>query len=272
MKLLSRHGWRCGASASELWLHSTRALALRLTDQGCAALQASSALHCLRVWTIIYKRIAAVPNLEQLYHHSVVFTTATMAHAALDRERHIKYWKRCHGTFLPAPYTSNDSSRLTLACFIVSSLDLLQSPLTPNDRAAIRRWVLSLQHPDGGFCGSSTHVQQQHGTANLAAAFFALVLLGLAAGDDPQERKAAFAGVKRKRLLRWLKKLQQPDGAFGQLIWEGESVGGTDMRHCYMAAGIRWMLRGNVAEGDEAWVDDIDVAKLRQCIQNSRVC
>lgn len=185
--------------------------------------------------------------------------------AILERERHIKYWKRCHATFLPAPYMSNDSIRLTLACFIISSLDLLKSPLTKDERASIRKWVLSLQHPDGGFCGSSTHAQGDKGTANLAATFFALVLLALAAGEDENDRKTAFSGVRRKKTLAWLKKLQQANGAFGQLIWEGESMGGTDMRHCYMAAGIRWMLRG---END---AKDIDVERLRECIQQSRV-
>lgn len=195
--------------------------------------------------------------------------------APLDVERHVKYWKRCHGTYLPAPYTSNDSTRLTLACFIVSSLDLLRAPLTTPERAAIRTWVLSLQHPDGGFCGSATHAPAgaSVGDANLAATFFALVLLALAAvgtGDDADARNA-FAGVKRKRLLRWLRRLQrEEDGAMGQMLWEGRSVGGHDVRNSYMAAGIRWMMRGAVEEGDEYWVEDLDVEKLAKFIASTQ--
>ncbi|KAM3563004.1 hypothetical protein ARSEF4850_002545 [Beauveria asiatica] len=190
----------------------------------------------------------------------------------LDVERHIKYWKRCHSSYLPAPYTANDSTRLTLACFIVSSLDLLRSPLTAEERAAIQAWVLSLQHPDGGFCGSATHAPAgaSAGDANLAATFFALVLLALAAVGGRQE-ESAFSGVKRTRLLRWLRRLQRnEDGAVGQMLWEGEPVGGHDVRNSYMAAGIRWMLRGDVEKGGEGWVEDLDLDKLVGFIANTQ--
>lgn len=193
----------------------------------------------------------------------------------LNKERHLKYWKRCHTSFLPTPYTASDSSRLTFACFTIAALDLLSSPLTPADRAAIRRWVLSLQHPDGGFCGSSTHAlsgpNAAKGTANLAASFFALVLLGLAA-DGEEQARGAFAGVNRTKLLRWLRKLQREDGSFGQNLWQGESVGGRDMRHSYLASSIRWMLRGDVEEGGEGWVEDVNVEEMVAHIRRGQVC
>ncbi len=191
--------------------------------------------------------------------------------SSFDRDRHIKYWKRCHGAFLPSPYTSNDSIRMTLACFIVSSLDLLNSPLTARERAACRAWVLSLQHPDGGFCGASTHgpVQRDRGTANLASTFFALILLSFAA-ESEEEQHRAFVGVNRKKLLSWLKELQRGDGGFGQLLWQGKPVGGNDVRHSYMAAGIRWMMRGNVTKDDAAWVEDVDVDKLVAAIRQTQ--
>ncbi|OBS21562.1 hypothetical protein FPOA_07898 [Fusarium poae] len=184
---------------------------------------------------------------------------------SLDKQQHIKYWQRCHKTYLPSPYTAYDSTRLTFACFIISSLDLLSVPLSSSERDAIRRWVLSLQHPEGGFCGSSTHAlpgqEAYKGTANIAATFFALVLLGLAA-ENEDEAKSAFKGVDRVRLLKWLNGLQREDGSFGQNLWDGEIMGGRDMRHSYLASCIRWMLRGDVKEGDEAWVDDLDVEKM----------
>ncbi|PHH76437.1 hypothetical protein CDD80_1546 [Ophiocordyceps camponoti-rufipedis] len=74
--------------------------------------------------------------------------------SVLERAKHVSYWQRCQRSFLPTDYTSNDSSRLTLAFFIVSALDLLSVPLTAGDRHAVRKWVLSLQHPGGGFCGT----------------------------------------------------------------------------------------------------------------------
>ncbi|KAL7935502.1 terpenoid cyclases/protein prenyltransferase alpha-alpha toroid [Trichoderma chlorosporum] len=188
----------------------------------------------------------------------------------LDKARHVKYWQRCHNTFLPTPYTSNDSTRLTFAFFIISALDILSVPLTAQDRAAARAWVLSLQHPDGGFCGSPTHSiageDAAKGSANIAATFFALIVLGLVA-ESEEEQRSAFAGVDRKSLLRWLRKLQRSDGSFGQVLWEGEPTGGRDMRHSYLASAIRFMLRGPVQEGDENWVEDIDTEGMIEHIR-----
>ncbi|KAG5926479.1 hypothetical protein E4U42_003278 [Claviceps africana] len=191
--------------------------------------------------------------------------------APLDKAKHLKYWQRCFASHLPSAYTANDSSRLTFAYFTISALDLLSAPpLTRQERASLRAWVLRLQHPQGGFCGSSTHVlagqDAPRGSANLAATFFALLLLALAAETD-DEAVAAFAGVDRNSLLRWMRRLQRTDGSFGQVLWEGEAVGGRDMRHSYLASCIRWMVRGDVArdgshgaDGDAAWEeDDIDV-------------
>ncbi|KAM0522457.1 hypothetical protein ACHAPE_002047 [Trichoderma viride] len=188
----------------------------------------------------------------------------------LDKARHIKYWQRCHKTFLPTAYTGSDSTRLTFAFFIISALDILSVPLTAQDRAAVRTWVLSLQHPEGGFCGSPTHSiageNASKGSANIAATFFALILLGMAA-ETEEEQRSAFAGVDRKAILLWLKKLQRSDGSFGQVLWEGEPTGGRDTRHSYLASSIRWMLRGSVERGDENWVEDIDVEKMTEYIR-----
>ncbi|ODA77745.1 hypothetical protein RJ55_06347 [Drechmeria coniospora] len=181
----------------------------------------------------------------------------------LDKASHVRYWQRCHGNFLPTAYTANDSSRLTFAFFIVSALDLLSSGLAAEDRSSVRTWVLSLQHPNGGFCGGPSHAlaaeDAPRGSANLAATFFALLLLAMAAeGED--EARAAFAGVERGKLLRWLARLQRDDGSFGQVLWAGEPLGGKDTRHSYLASCIRWMLRGDAGPHDvdvDAMVDHI---------------
>ncbi|KAI5927490.1 terpenoid cyclases/protein prenyltransferase alpha-alpha toroid [Camillea tinctor] len=195
-----------------------------------------------------------------------------------DAARHIRYWQRCFRSLLPHHYTSNDSIRLTLGYFILASLDLL-SPSSPEplinsvDRSRLRTWVLSLQHPHGGFCGSPHHVLPRPYTtrfdfdkeievarspenANIAATVFALLTLGtLAEGDG----STAFDGVDRLRTLRWLRKLQREDGSFGEVITEDGYVGGgRDMRYCYIAATIRWALGG--AEGHGA--EDFDVDAL----------
>ena len=84
---------------------------------------------------------------------------------SFDRTRHVKYWQRCYKSVLPHHYTPNDSTRLTLGFFILAALDLLSSSsaaaesLIPRaERPRLRAWVLSLQHREGGFCGSSNHV------------------------------------------------------------------------------------------------------------------
>lgn len=186
----------------------------------------------------------------------------------LDKERHVKYWKRCAGTYLPSQYTATDSTRLMWACFIFSAHDLLSMPITPPQRISIRQWVLSLQHPDGGFCGSSTHAHTgqnaRKGESNIAATYFALVLLALAAEGDGS---TAFQGVRRRKLLSWLRRLQRQDGSFGQNLWDGETVGGKDTRHSYFASSIRWILRGNVQDGHADWVEDIDVEKMAEHVR-----
>lgn len=241
---------------------------------------------------------------------------------------HLRYWQRCLRTFLPHHYTPNDSQRMTLGFFIIAAIDLLspssaspstsatatatsppdqqQQPptkpiLTPKDRRNLRQWVLACQHPDGGFCGSPTHVFPPHqhqdtmgmGNANIAATYFALLLLAMLAEDDDDGGGAAegtFAGVHRAKTLRWLRRLQRSeDGSFGEVVYElpdlagqhqaggeGGGKGGTtativgggkDMRYCYLAATIRWILRG---EGEDEEVEDIDVTALLAHIRRSQ--
>lgn len=225
----------------------------------------------------------------------------------LDRPRHLRYWQRCARTLLPHHYTPNDSQRLTLGFFIVAAIDLLSSPadakplLTPADRRGLRAWVLSCQHPHGGFCGSPSHVfpracDDDHdgagGNANIAATYFALLLLPMLTEDEHAEG-GAYAGVDRAGTLRWLRRLQRVDGdgSFGEVVYglptfdntdqgqdgkpqkEGRRYmigGGRDMRYCYLAASIRWILRGDVAEDDPAYVEDIDVAALVRHIRRSQ--
>lgn len=195
----------------------------------------------------------------------------TATREPLDKERHVKYWKRCHKSLLPTAYTSSDSTRLLFACFTICALDLLEAPITSSERSAIRNWVLSLQHPDGGFCGSPLHAyggrDSHKGNANLAATFFALILLA-AATDSEQEASAAFSGVNRARLLRWLRRLQRADGSFGQNLWDGQPVGGSDMRHSYLVSGIRWMLIGGSKGKD---VNDLNLETMIAHIRRGQV-
>lgn len=219
-----------------------------------------------------------------------------MAPVSLDKERHLRYWKRCFRTYLPSQYTSHDSSRMAVAFFIVAAYDLLSPPsssgephqLNTKDRVRIRSWVLGLQHAAGGFSGSPTHALpsplcrqyddatrgwkgRNTGNSNIAATYFALLLLAIASDDAKNGGQDAFVGVDRMATLRWLKRLQRDDGSFGELVLDDGTIeGGTDMRLCYLASMIRWSLRGDVGEGDPGWVEDINVERLVEYIRRGQ--
>ncbi|KAI9848709.1 MAG: hypothetical protein M1837_006796 [Sclerophora amabilis] len=181
----------------------------------------------------------------------------------LHKERHIRYWLRCLKTLLPTEYTSNDSNRMLLAFFIVSALDLLSalnSHTTRDERSSYIDWIYRCQHPQGGFRGfpatdfgpDLSSLENAHwDPANLPATYLALLNLVLL-GDD-------LGRVRRRDCLRWLQRLQRDDGSFGEGLGEGGRVeGGSDTRFCHVAAGTRWILRGQHSDGEE----DIDVEGL----------
>jgi geranylgeranyl transferase type-1 subunit beta len=201
-----------------------------------------------------------------------------MGEPKLEIERHIKYWQRCLKTLLPTQYTSTDSSRMTLGFFILSALDLLGAgadTFPEKDRKNIREWILKCQHPNGGFCGSPNHRfpdayyvdvghgKQQMDPANLPATFFAILSLSFVGNMD---------GVKRDECLKWLKTLQRDDGSFGELITEDGTIeGGRDMRPCYLAVAVRWMLRGDTPLGEEEKEHAFNIEKLVDHIRSGQV-
>ncbi|POS84810.1 hypothetical protein EPUL_001731, partial [Erysiphe pulchra] len=198
-----------------------------------------------------------------------------MERRGFEKELHLKYWKRCLKSLLPIQYTSNDSSRMTLGFFILSALDLLGEGVNTfplDEKTEIRDWIIKCQHPNGGFCGSPNHRfpdkyyvdldescnKREVDPANLPATYFAILSLGLV-GDI---RK-----IERMKCLRWLKKLQREDGSFGELLTpEGKIWGGRDMRYCYVAAAIRWILGGD----RENFMNDINVESLVQHIRSGQ--
>ena len=75
--------------------------------------------------------------------------------------------------------------------------------------------------------------------------------------------------VRRKECLEWIRKLQRANGSFGEGIGKGGGVeGAEDMRFCYLATGIRWLLRRGE---DMDKVEDIDVEGLVKWIEASVV-
>ncbi|KAL8789863.1 MAG: hypothetical protein Q9213_000931 [Squamulea squamosa] len=190
--------------------------------------------------------------------------------STIKKSTHIRYFLRCLKTHLPTAYTSNDSQRMTLAFFVLCGLDLLgavDTNTTQSERTAYIDWIYRCQHPNGGFrgfTGADTGVKPTGGNehwdpANIAATYFALASLAIL-GDD-------LGRVKRKECLSWLKRLQLNDGTFGEALGsEGEAHSGRDMRFCYCAAVIRWILAGGTGKEDE----DIDVDGLVRFIEASQ--
>jgi geranylgeranyl transferase type-1 subunit beta len=189
------------------------------------------------------------------------------------RDRHIKYWLRCAKTFLPEAYTSNDSNRMTLAFFTVSALDLLDlldSKIDGKERDSWVNWIYSCQLDSGGFRGFTgakfgddvrTEENQHWDPANVPATFFALVTL-IVLGDD-------LSRVGRRECLAWLPRVQRQNGSFGETLGEDESIeGGSDLRFCCCAAGIRHILRGPGGLD----VEDLDVDNLTRYIIACQVC
>ncbi|KAL8674693.1 MAG: hypothetical protein Q9168_000925 [Polycauliona sp. 1 TL-2023] len=181
--------------------------------------------------------------------------------STFNKPTHIRYFLRCLKTYLPTAYTSNDSQRMTLAFFVLCGLDLLGAlkiNTTEDERSAYIDWIYSCQHPDGGFRGfTGADLGDQRSTdnahwdpANIAATYFALASLAIL-GDD-------LSRVKRNQCLDWLKRLQLSDGTFGEALdADGEAHNGRDMRFCYCAAVIRWILAGETREEEDIDVDGV---------------
>ncbi|KAL4900584.1 hypothetical protein BDW74DRAFT_161733, partial [Aspergillus multicolor] len=195
-----------------------------------------------------------------------------MSEAVFTKDRHITYFLRCLKTFLPGLYTSNDSNRMLLAFFTVSGLDLLgalQSKTTSEERRGYIDWIYHCQVPSGGFRGFTgtdfgakkrTRTNEAWDPANVPSTFFALVIL-LILGDD-------LSRVKRTECLKWLPKMQRPNGSFGEVLGPGDQVeGGGDLRFCCFAAGTRYILRGRRGTGLDG-IEDINVKKLVAFIES----
>ena len=193
------------------------------------------------------------------------------AGSAFHKGKHVKYWLRCLKTLLPSAYASQDSQRMTLACFTLSALDLLdalQGNTSLEERKSYVQWIYRCQHPQGGFKGftgasggeASSHEGKYWDPANLAATFFALSALIIL--DDDLLR------VRKIDCLRWVKRLQRVDGGFGEAMGKNDVIeGGGDMRHCYLAAAVRWILR----RGEHQNVPDINCNNMTNYIEQSVV-
>jgi len=211
--------------------------------------------------------------------YNAFIPTMSMSHTTdtltFNKPRHIKYWLRCLKTHLPTAYQANDSTRMTLACFTISALDLLgalETSTSADERAAYIDWIYRCQHPNGGFRGFTgadpgrlrSERNECWDPANLAATFFALATL-IMLGNDLKR-------VKKRGCLRWLRSLQLEDGSFGEANGEyGKVSGGGDVRFGYCAASVRWVL-SRVSDADAVGQEeDINVEALAKSITSLQV-
>ncbi|KAJ9605162.1 geranylgeranyl transferase type-1 subunit beta [Cladophialophora chaetospira] len=187
----------------------------------------------------------------------------------LDKQRHIKYWKRC-AQLLPEPYTSGDSSRMSFGFLIVAALDLLDvldSVVDSIEKQSWIEWIYACQVPHTGgfrgftgtmFGGQRSYHNWHWDTANLPNTYFALATLVML-GDD-------LARVNRSGCLAWVRSLQRPNGSFGEFSGENDEVeGADDPRHCMCAVGILNILQGDAVNGANFTINE---QSLRKYIAN----
>ena len=182
------------------------------------------------------------------------------ADAVFQKARHVKYWLRCLKTLLPTAYTPNDSQRMTFAFFTLSALDLLSAldnHTTTEEREGYVDWIYRCQHTNGGFkgfTGADAGGESCWDPANLAATFFALASL-MVLGDDMDR-------VKKSACVEWVRRLQRHDGSFGEALGKNGNIEGEgDIRHCYLAAAVRWILRRGATVEDTGDIDREGLAR-----------
>ncbi|CAH1408152.1 unnamed protein product [Nezara viridula] len=167
----------------------------------------------------------------------------------LTRREHIRYLKQFL-KLLPDTLSSYDSTRLTIAFFSISGLDVLDALDEIKDsKENICNWIYSLQilpDADGnmdrcGFQGSDTFTirvddsvqscNKQFTSGHLAMTYTGLASL-LILGDD-------LSRVNRKAIIKGVRSLQQDDGSFCATQMGSEN----DMRFVYCAAVICYILQ-----------------------------
>ncbi|XP_054286396.1 geranylgeranyl transferase type-1 subunit beta [Macrosteles quadrilineatus] len=166
----------------------------------------------------------------------------------LAKNKHIKYFMY-HLDIIPSSLSNFDTTRLTIAFFAISGLDILNglSSISDTRKKEICNWIYGLQvlpSSDGGsekcgFQGSSTLMYEEAGRRSFISTYacghLAMTYTGLAAlvilGDD-------LSRVDRHACVQGVKALQHDDGSFCATLSGSEN----DMRFVYCAACVCYML------------------------------
>ncbi|KAK7340876.1 hypothetical protein VNO77_21593 [Canavalia gladiata] len=164
----------------------------------------------------------------------------------MEKEVHVQFVEMMY-YLLPSPYESQEINHLTLAYFVISALDFLNS-LHSIEKDAVVKWVLSFQaHPatqadlnDGQFYGfhgsrSSQFPPNENGVlirnnSHLASTYCAIAILKIVGYE--------LSNLDSESIVASMRSLQQPDGSFMPIHTGGE----TDLRFVYCAAAICFML------------------------------
>lgn len=186
-------------------------------------------------------------------------------------EKHAHYFRLCL-KLMPAKAQSEDSNKLALIYFVVHGLDLLCRLEKEIDRdAAVADiydfLILDYNGEISGFRSSMTFEldkkKNEYDLPNLLTTFFALATL-LAFQEDYSKR------LDREKIMAFVSRCQIKEGenagCFTPVLdLKGDPWGESDLRLCYIAAGIRKML-GYDKVGEKA--NDIDVTALEKFILN----
>ncbi|KAL2329597.1 hypothetical protein Fmac_017178 [Flemingia macrophylla] len=164
----------------------------------------------------------------------------------MEKEVHVTFLEMMY-YLLPSPYESQEINHLTLAYFVISGLDILNS-LQSVAKDAVVTWVLSFQAHRGtkahlndgqfyGFHGSKTSqfLPDENGVltrnnSHLASTYCAIAILKIVGYD--------LSNLDSESIVTSMRNLQQPDGSFIPIHTGGE----TDLRFVYCAAAICFML------------------------------
>lgn len=151
--------------------------------------------------------------------------------------KHAKYFRRILH-MLPSDCASMDSTRLTIAYFAISGLDILDSlnEFSDEEKNSAIDWIYKLQvseaGPKSGFLASTILPKDasEYINGHLAMTYTGLASL-LILGDD-------LSRVDRKSLIEGIRACQNPDGSFSGMITGCES----DMRFLYCACCVSYIL------------------------------
>ena len=159
-----------------------------------------------------------------------LFEKAEAAHAELDdlpvlnRPKTVNFLRRGLKN-LSEGYECLDASRPWLVYWIVHSLELLDQPISEEEKSALVKFIGKCQDPDGGYAGGPGQVPH---LAPTYAAVNSLIIIGT---------EEAYNLTDREKMVAWMDRLRCEDGAFTMHV-DGE----LDIRGVYCALSAARLL------------------------------